>query len=93
MKHICYIFIDEMSFIGPKLFVQIESCLHESFQENKNLPFGRWFIIIFDYLGQLLSDMDTPLYAEATPGRYLWNSFTIVVTLQTIFCQQGQDAK
>ena len=29
MKHIQYILIDEMSFIGPKFFVQIDRRLHE----------------------------------------------------------------
>ena len=37
LKHIQYILIDEMSFIGSRLFVQIESCLHEAFPEKKPL--------------------------------------------------------
>jgi len=37
MKHIQYIFIDKMSFIKPKLFVQIESRLCECFAEKKLL--------------------------------------------------------
>ena len=35
MKHMQYILIDEMRFIGPKLFVQIDSRLHECFPEKK----------------------------------------------------------
>ena len=35
MKHIHYILIDEMSFIGSRLFVQIESRLREAFPEKK----------------------------------------------------------
>ena len=37
MKDIQYILIDEMSFIGPKLFVQIDSRLRECFPEKKSL--------------------------------------------------------
>ena len=35
MKHIQYILIDEMSFIGPKLFVHIENRFRECFPEKK----------------------------------------------------------
>ena len=35
MKHIQYILIDEMRFIGPKLFVHIDSHLCECFPEKK----------------------------------------------------------
>ena len=35
IKHIQYILIDEMSFIGSRLFVQIESRLREAFPEKK----------------------------------------------------------
>lgn len=27
MRHICYILINEMSFVGPTLFMKIDSCL------------------------------------------------------------------
>ena len=39
MKHIQYILIDEMSFIGPKLFVKIDSRLQECFLEKNNHSF------------------------------------------------------
>jgi hypothetical protein len=93
MKHIHYVLIDEMSFIWPKLFVQIESCLCEAFLENNNFPFGHCSIILVNDLGQLSPVMDTPLYARETPSKSLWNSFTTIVTLQTIFHQQGQDVE
>jgi ATP-dependent DNA helicase PIF1 len=91
MKHIRYVLIDEMRFIGPKLFVQIESRLREAFPETNNFPFDHCSIILVGDLGQLPPVMDIPLYTCATPGRSLWNSFTTVVTLQTSFHQQGQD--
>jgi hypothetical protein len=31
MRHIRYILIDEMSFLGPRLFIQIDSRLREAF--------------------------------------------------------------
>ena len=40
MKHIQYILIDEMSFIGTKLFMHIESHLHEFFLEANNHSFN-----------------------------------------------------
>jgi hypothetical protein len=93
MKHICYVLIDEMRFIGPKLFVQIEIRLREAFPETNNFSFSHYSIILVGDLGQLPPVMDKPLYTGATPGRSLWNSFTIVVTLQRSFRQQGQDVQ
>jgi ATP-dependent DNA helicase PIF1 len=90
MKHIHYILIDEMSFIGSRLFVQIESRLREAFPKKKNhYSFGSCSIILVGDLGQLPPVMDKPLYARETPGRSLWTTFTTVVKLETIFWQQG----
>ena len=90
-KHIQYILIDEMSFIGPKFFVQIESRLHECFPENNNYSFDNRSIIIVDDLGQLPLVMDKPIYAKATLGKCLWIDFTTVIILETIFHQKGTD--
>lgn len=46
MRHVRYISIDEMKFIGPRLFIQIDSHLREAFPENKDCPFGGRFIIL-----------------------------------------------
>ena len=91
MIHICYVLIDEMSFIGPKLLMQIESRLHEAFPENNNFSFSHCSISLVGDLGQLPPIMDTHLYAREILGRSLWNTFTTVVTLQILFRQQGQD--
>jgi len=87
MKHIRYVLIDEMSFIRPKLFVQIEIRLREAFPETNNFPFSHFSIILVGDLRQLRLIMDTPLYTGETPGMSLWNSFTVVATLQKKICQ------
>ena len=93
MRHIRYILIDEMSFLGPRLFIQIDSRLREAFPENKSSPFGGRSIILVGDLGQLPPVKDKPLYAGNTVGKVLWKKFNIVVTLDTIFRQQGNDPK
>ena len=85
MKHIQYILIDEMSFIGPKLFVQIEIHLHEFFPKTNNHSFNNRSIIIVGDLGQLPPVMDRPIYARETLGKCLWTNFTTVIILETIF--------
>ena len=50
MRHIRYILIDDMRFIGPRLFIQIDSRLREAFLENKDCPFdGRSIILVGDH--------------------------------------------
>jgi ATP-dependent DNA helicase PIF1 len=85
MRHIRYILIDEMSFLGPRLFIQIDSRLREAFPDNKSSPFGGRSIILVGDLGQLPPVRDKPLYASNIAGKVLWNKFNIVVTLDTIF--------
>ena len=51
MKHIQYILIDEMRFIGPNLFVQIEIPLRECFPETNNHSFRNQSIILVGDLG------------------------------------------
>jgi ATP-dependent DNA helicase PIF1 len=89
MKHIRYILIDEMSFLGPRLFIQIDSRLREAFPDKKTSPFGGISIILVGDLGQLPPVKDKPLYAGNTAGKVLWKNFNIVVTLDIIFRQQG----
>ena len=40
MRDVTQILIDEMSFIGPRLFIQIDSRLSEAFPKKKSIPFG-----------------------------------------------------
>jgi ATP-dependent DNA helicase PIF1 len=91
LKHIRYILIDEMSFIGPTLFSHIDKCLREAFPLHKNTPFGGFSIILIGDLDQFPPIKDIPLYASASHGSTLWCSFNTMITLQTIFCQQGDD--
>ena len=72
MRHIRYVLIDEMSFIGPSLFIQIDSRLHEAFPKNKSTPFGGRSIILVGDLGQFPPVRDKPMYAGKTTGKVLW---------------------
>lgn len=78
-----------MRFIGPKLFIKIDSQLREAFPENKSITFGVRSIILVGELGQLPPIRDKTQYAGNTIGSVLWKSFNIVVTLDVIFYQQG----
>ena len=51
MRHIRYILIDEMSFLGSRLFMQIDARLREAFQDKNNCPFGGRSIILVGDLG------------------------------------------
>ena len=91
MKHIQYIVIDEMSFIGPKLFVQIESRLHECCPETNKHSFDNQSIILVGDLGQLPPVMERPIYAGETLGKCLWTYFTTIIILEIVFRQMGTD--
>jgi len=80
-----------MSFIGPRLFMQIDSRLREAFPNCKSIPFGGRSVILVGDLGQLPPVRDKPLYVGNTAGKVLWNQFNIVVTLDTIFRQEGNN--
>jgi hypothetical protein len=90
MRHIKYILIDEMSFIGRNLLTQIDARLRQAYSENSIVPFGGRSIILVGDLGQLPPIMDRPTYACEGHAKELWNLFTIVVTLDTMFRQDGQ---
>ena len=89
MQHIRYILIDEMSFIGPRLFLHMDSQLWEAFLREKNIPFGGRSIILVGDLGKLPLVRDKPMYAGNMTCKVLWKTFNTVVTLDTIFLQEG----
>ena len=89
-KHIKYILIDEMSFLGPKLSIKIDKCLREAFPQRQQEPFGGVSIVLVGDLGQLPPVFDKPIYASSSTTIMLCKTFNIVITLDTIFCQQGQ---
>ena len=89
MRYVTHILIDEMSFIGPRLFIQIDSCLREAFPEKRSVLFGGRSMILVGDIGKLHPVRDKPLYVGNTAGRVLWKDFRKVVTLDTIFRQQG----
>lgn len=87
MRHIRYILIDEMSFLGLRLFIQIDSRLREEFFDKKTSPFGGRSIILVGDLGQLPHVKYNPLYADNTARKVLRKNFNIVVTLDIVFRQ------
>lgn len=64
MKDTQYIIIDEMSFIGSKLFVQIDRHTCEGFSENNNYIVGYWSTLLIGHRGQLTLVMDKPMYTR-----------------------------
>ena len=79
-----------MSFIGKNLLIKIDSRLRQAFPKNATIPFGGRSIILVSDLGQLPPVMDKPVYASEGLAKELWNTFTTVVTLDTVFRQNGQ---
>jgi len=75
LRHIRYILIDEMSFIGPKLLSHIDERLREAFPRQRNTPFGGCSIILVGDLSQLPPVKDIPIYAGTSHGSALWNTF------------------
>ncbi|XP_057844214.2 ATP-dependent DNA helicase PIF1-like [Cryptomeria japonica] len=92
-RHVKYILIDEMSFLGPKLQLKIDSRLRQAFLDKQHEGFGGLSIILIGDLGQLPPIMDKPIYASQSIALNLWRSFKTVVTLHTVFCQQGASVK
>ena len=93
MWYVKCIFIYEMSFIGPMLFVQIDSRLREAFIEKKWVPFGKRSIIFVTNLGQLPHVRDKMVYVGNIALKILWKDFKKVVTLDDVFVHKGQDPK
>lgn len=63
-KHLKYILIDEMSFLGPKLLLKIDTHPRDAFPQRQHKEFGGLSITLIGNLGQLLSVMDKPIYAS-----------------------------
>lgn len=64
LKHIHYILIDEMSFIGPKVFSSTDERL-------------RCLVILVRDLAQRQPVKDGPLYAATSHGTTVWRSFQV----------------
>ena len=92
VRHIRYILIDEMSFIGPKMLTQIDACLRQAFPLQCSIPFGGCSIILPGDFGQLPPVKDIPMYAGSFVGTNLWRTFDTFITLETIFRQQRNSA-
>ena len=90
LKYIKYIIIDEMSFLGPKLLLKIVSRLREALPHRKYVHFGGVSVIFFGDLAQLPLVMDKWIYTSNLTTKLIWDQFTIVATLQTIFQQERE---
>ena len=82
-----------MSFIGPRLFMQIDSWLREAFPEKKSVPFGGRSIILVGDLSQLPPVRDKSMYVGNMVGKVMWKYFKIFVTLDTIFREHETNPK
>ena len=80
-----------MSFIRTRFFIQIDSHLCEAFPEKNSVPFGGRSLILIGDLGQFPLAIDKPLYVGNMTSMVLWKYFKNIVTLDTIFHQQGTD--
>ncbi|XP_057835431.2 uncharacterized protein LOC131045798 [Cryptomeria japonica] len=88
-KHLRYILIDEMSFVGPQLLLKIDKRLRETFPSRQHESFVAISVILVSDLAQLPPIMDRPLYASHSTTLALWHTFNTVVTLDIPFHQQG----
>ncbi|XP_059076868.1 uncharacterized protein LOC131031330 [Cryptomeria japonica] len=91
MAHIKYILIDEMSFIGQNMLENIDSRLRQAYPQSAHLSFAGISMILVGDLGQLPSVNDRPAYASNRRAKLLWEEFKIVVTLDKIFRQDGEN--
>jgi hypothetical protein len=67
LQHVRFLFIDEMSMIGLKLFSCIDHRLREIFPHNRDLPFGGLGVVLCGDFAQLPPVLDTALYASIIP--------------------------
>ena len=71
--------------------MHIDSQLREEFPNNRCNPFGGRSIILVGDICKFILVKDKPLYVGNTAVKVLWKILNIVVTLDTIFKQQGDN--
>ncbi|XP_059067728.1 ATP-dependent DNA helicase RRM3-like [Cryptomeria japonica] len=71
-RHVKYLLIDEMSSLGPKLLLKIDSRLRQAFPNKQHETFGGLSMILVGDLGQLPPVMDKPAYASHSTALNLW---------------------
>ena len=79
-----------MSFIGPRLFIQIDSRLNEAFPEKKSVPLGERSMILVGDLGQLPPVKDKPLYIGTRPVGFCGNISERLLHWTQYFVNKGQ---
>ena len=92
LRHIRYILIDEMSFIGPKMLTQIDACLHQALPLQSTIPFGGCSIILLGDFRQLPFVKYIPMYAGSSVGTALWHTFDTFIMLEKNFRQAGNSS-
>ncbi|XP_059073343.1 uncharacterized protein LOC131874120 [Cryptomeria japonica] len=80
-----------MSFIGQNMLENIDSRLQQAYPQSAHLSFAGISMILVGDLGQLPLVNDRPAYASNRRAKLLWEEFKIVVTLDKIFRQDGEN--
>ena len=93
------LFIDEMSMLGLRMLVQIDTRLREAMSEHAENPFGGLIVVLFGDFAQLPPVVDQPLYHIPTQrnaphvhqgSRLYRDTFTSAFVLEQQMRQQGQ---
>jgi ATP-dependent DNA helicase PIF1 len=94
-KHIKLLIIDEKSMIGRTMAGKMDSQLQQIITDEVMGGIG---VLLFGDFAQLPPVGDSPLYSSKVPlkplsiaGKDVYLSFNLSITLQRIFCQQGDD--
>ena len=97
LSSVSYLFIDEMSMVGRKIFGQIDIRLRQIFPHKADQLFGGCSCLLFGDFGQLPPVMDLPLYTTVSRsslsdiGSTAYQLFNCAVVLDQPMHQSGQD--
>jgi hypothetical protein len=92
--------LDEKSMVGRSQLGRVDHRLRQAYPQNADEIFGGIPAIFFGGFAQLPPVGDSPIYSDKpsgyrtalnAEGRRVFESFNQSVTLQTVFCQTGQD--
>ena len=97
LSSVSYVFIDEMSMVGRKIFGQIDIRLRQIFPHKADQLFRGCSCLLFGDFGQLSPVMDLPLYTTVSRsslsdiGSTAYQLFNCAVVLDQPMRQSGQD--
>jgi hypothetical protein len=87
LQDLQYLIIDEISMIGAKTFLKIDSML--KIGKNNQAPFGGVSLIVFGDFFQFSPVKDIPIYQPGSDAYLLWTSNFEIVILKENFRQKG----